>query len=120
MGFPEPEIPEAVDVALRRLAFLGDLRVVEAAAIVKDADGIVILREVDHLVTAAGPPVRHNVLVADEVEAIGRMLQTGRSALALVLEHTWINELGDAFRKGRGVVLVSTWIDAHRAAPASD
>jgi uncharacterized membrane protein len=115
MGFPEPEVPDAVDVALRRLTFLGDLRVAEAAAVAKDADGVVALREVDHLVTADGPgqpPPRTNLLVAEQIDAIGQMLQPGRSALALVLEHAWVNELGDAFRKGRGAVLVSTWVEA--------
>ena len=30
MEFPEPDVPEAVDIALSRLTFLGDLRVLEA------------------------------------------------------------------------------------------
>jgi hypothetical protein len=114
LGFPEPDVPEPVDIALRRLTFLGDVRVREAAAIAKETDGTYRRREVDHLVTpyAEGEtPVRPDVLVPDEVEGFGRMLEPGRSALALVLEHTWINELGEAFRKVRGAVLLSAWLD---------
>jgi hypothetical protein len=120
MEFPEPDVPEAVDIALSRLTFLGDLRVLEAAAVVKDAEGQLTSPEVDHLVSSRGDdevsrtPV---VLVPAELERIGLMLDPGRAALALVLQHTWINELGEAFRKVRGTVLMSSWLDGERAAP---
>jgi hypothetical protein len=122
MDFPEAEVPEAVDGALRRLTFLGDLRVVEAAAIAKDADGNCRRREVDHLVTAKGSgelPSEPSVLVPSEVDGIGRMLGPGRTALALVLEHTWIGELGDAFTRVGGEVLASAWLAADGLATAS-
>jgi len=115
LGFPEPDVPETVDLALRRLTFLGDVRVREASAIAKESDGTFHRRTVDHLVTpypGGETPARSHVLVPDEVEGIGRMLEPGRSALALVLEHTWISELGEAFRKRRGTVLLSAWLDA--------
>jgi hypothetical protein len=115
MEFPEPDVPEAVDIALSRLTFLGDLRVLEAAAVIKDAAGGWTSEEVDHLISSRGrgdvlslPPV---ILVPTELERIGRMLDPGRAALALVLEHTWINELAEAFRKVRGAVLLSAWLD---------
>jgi len=122
MDFPEAEVPEPVDVALRRLTFLGDLRVVEAAAIAKDADGTCRRQPVNHLVTANGnddPPAESSVLVPSEVDGIGRMLGPGRTALALVLEHTWIGELGDAFKRVGGEVLVSTWLAADGPATTS-
>jgi hypothetical protein len=114
MGFPEPDVPEAVDIALSRLTFLGDLRVLEAAAVRRDADGNWASQEVDHLVSGRGtgePPRPRVILVPTELERIGRMLEPGRAALALVLAHTWINELAEAFRKVRGAVLLSAWLD---------
>jgi hypothetical protein len=114
MEFPEPDVPEAVDIALSRLTFLGDLRVLEAAAVVQDANGNWTSREVDHLVSTRRTgevPGPRAILVPDELERIGGMLEPGRAALALVLEHTWINELAEAFRKVRGAVLLSAWLD---------
>jgi hypothetical protein len=112
MEFPEPDIPEAVDIALSRLTFLGDLRVLEAAAVVKGADGDWTSEEVDHLVSSRGtdeaaPPAR----LPAELERIAPALDPGRAVLALVLEHAWISELARAFRKVRGVVLLSAWLD---------
>jgi hypothetical protein len=128
MEFPEPDVPEAVDIALSRLTFLGDLRVLEAAAVIKDADGVWTSEEVDHLISSRGtdvgsalrePPLPAGLYGASptmpilnpaELDRIGRMLDPGRAALALVLEHTWINELAQAFRKVRGAVLLSAWL----------
>jgi uncharacterized membrane protein len=114
MEFPEPDVPEGVDIALSRLTFLGDIRVQEAAAIVKDVNGTLTSQEVDHLVSSrhhAELPAAPDLLDVGQLERIGRMLDPGRAALALVLEHTWINELAEAFRKARGTVLRSAWLD---------
>jgi hypothetical protein len=113
MEFPEPAVPEAVDVALSRLTFLGDLRVLEAAAVVKDANGAWASEDFDHLVSSHGngAAMLPATLVPAELDRIGRLLQPGRAALALVLDHTWINELAAAFRKGRGAVLLSAWLN---------
>jgi hypothetical protein len=118
MEFPEPDVPEAVDIALSRLTFLGDLRVLEATAVVKDADGAWTSKEVDHLISSRGTDeapalvgVRPAILATAELERIGRMLEPGRAALALVLEHAWISELAQAFRRVRGAVLLSAWLE---------
>jgi len=113
LAFPEPELPKPVEAALRRLTFLGDLRVLEAAVIAKDEHGGCERRPIDDLVATddADAPVEPGVLVPSEVDGIGHLLAPGRTALAMVIEHVWIRDLREALRSAHGGVLLSVDLD---------
>jgi hypothetical protein len=120
LDFPEPELPTSVETALRRLTFLGDLRVLEAAVIAKDENGTYERHTIDDLVAAADDsdgPTEPTVLVPREVDGIGHLLAPGRTALALVIEHAWIGDLRQALQSSRGGVLLSVELDAGDVEP---
>jgi uncharacterized membrane protein len=115
VAFPG-DVPDAMLVALDTVEASGDIRLIDALVVAKDADGRVTRAELADLEStqdlAADLLARGalGLIGIDDVDEVGQVLEPGTSALALLIEHVWARDVAEAVRDGQGSVLASVRI----------
>lgn len=128
--FTENNFRGEILAALYELVKSGTVRIIDAVAVVKDADGKVTAQEVNELspaVVAIFDPLNAEVtglLSYDDIYDIGAKLDNNSSAGMLALEHIWADRLGQAIVNANGKVVINELImpgvvEEHLAAIAS-
>jgi hypothetical protein len=116
MGFAGEGLPNGVGAALEHIQDTGDVRVVEAFLVMKTGTGALRIEDVTDVMGINGGTADLNAVLPDaslwmdheSVQDVGRALEPGSTALALVLAHPSAPDVISAFREVGGVVLAST------------
>jgi uncharacterized membrane protein len=114
LGFPSEGLPDAAGVALQQIQDTGDVRVVEAALVVKTGPEAVHSEEVTDLAAAGELAAEYGLAAPDSglmapdcIAEIAAAMQVDTTALALVLEHRWAQDVVGAFHGVGAIVLAS-------------
>jgi hypothetical protein len=117
LAFPGSVLPDRVGVALRTVEVSGDVRVVDAIAVGKDAGGVVTSHELGDIAVLADVATHYgladmdtSLIDAADVEEIGVLLTPGSTAVALLVEHAWARETAESVWDLGGVLLASVRI----------
>jgi len=115
VGFPGGGLPEGVGAALERINEVGEVRTVEAILIIKSDSGVVRTEDFTEIagleaVRAIGdvPDIGTGLIDPADVAEVGVAMEDDSTALALLFEHQWTQDVVSAFRGVGGVVLAST------------
>lgn len=107
----------AIVPALTDLVTRGLVRIIDLAFIRKDADGSVVLLELDDLASEEAAPfslLEHEVddlLNADDLLTEAAVLPPGTAAALIVWENLWAKELADAVRAAGGTLIDQGRVD---------
>jgi uncharacterized membrane protein len=123
MAFPGEELSDRVANALRTVEVGGDVRIVDAIVVLKDATGDVRSVELTEVAALSGVAAEYGLadapscLVDDEdVREVGEVLHPGSHAVALLVEHVWARETAEAAWSAGGSLMASVRIpDAYVA-----
>jgi uncharacterized membrane protein len=117
VAFPGEELPDRVASVLRAVEVGGDVRIVDALAVVKDRDGRVRGAELADVPALAGLATEYDVadrggglIAAADVDEVGQALGAGTVALALLIEHAWAREADETVRELGGVLVAAVRI----------
>jgi hypothetical protein len=92
----EPKFDGSVLVELARLVELGTIRVLDAAVVVKEADGLVKTLDIEDLpaeereVLGFVETGTHGLFDADDFAMLEEGMLNGSVVVALAIEHTWM------------------------------
>jgi uncharacterized membrane protein len=123
IAFPGEELSDRVANALRTVEVSGDVRIVDALVVVKDAAGHVHSDELTDVAELAAVAAEYGLadaprrLVDDEdIQEVGEVLHAGSHAVALLVEHVWARETAEAAWSAGGSLMASVRIpDAYVA-----
>jgi uncharacterized membrane protein len=113
LAFPGEQIGAEVVAPLIALRQSGGVRVIDTLVVVKAADGSVSaaeLTELDHLRDVAPDEDALNLMGAEDAAEAAELLESGSSALLVLVEHIWAAEAAEAFRSAGGRVVASVRI----------
>jgi uncharacterized membrane protein len=111
VSFPGNKFKGEIVPALKELVDSGTVRIIDLAFVTKDADGNVAAIEVEELDSDAGQAFAAlqaeigDLVNADDLEAVGEVLEPNSSAAVLVWEDVWATKLAKAIRDAGGVLL---------------
>lgn len=118
IGLPRLSSSAAVGQALRTLVESSRIRILDLVGVVTDSDGRYSVTEPESVAALADlRGVEGEVgglLSEDDIVLACRSLRPGASALILVLEDRWAQELADAARAGGGRIVGGERIPRHR------
>jgi len=111
VSFPGNKFKGEIAPALKELVDSGTVRIIDLAFVTKDADGNVLAMEVEELDSDAGKAFAAlqaeigDLVNADDLQAVGEVLEPNSSAAVLVWEDVWAAKLAKAIRDAGGVLL---------------
>jgi Family of unknown function (DUF6325) len=111
VSFPGNKFRGEIAPALKELVDSGTVRIIDLAFVTKDADGNILAMEVEELDSDAGKAFAAlqaeigDLVNADDLQAVGEVLQPNSSAAVLVWEDVWATKLAKAIRDADGVLL---------------
>jgi len=111
VSFPGNKFKGEIVPALKELVDSGTVRIIDLAFVTKDADGNVAAIEVEELDSDAGQAFAAlqaeigDLVNADDLQAVGEVLEPNSSAAVLVWEDVWATKLAKAIRDAGGVLL---------------
>jgi uncharacterized membrane protein len=111
VSFPGNKFKGEIAPALKELVDSGTVRIIDLAFVTKDADGNVLAMEVEELDSDAGKAFAAlqaeigDLVNADDLQAVGEVLEPNSSAAVLVWEDVWATKLAKAIRDAGGVLL---------------
>jgi uncharacterized membrane protein len=111
VSFPGNKFKGEIAPALKELVDSGTVRIIDLAFVTKDADGNVLAMEVEELDSDAGKAFAAlqaeigDLVNADDLQAVGEVLEPNSSAAVLVWEDVWAAKLAKAIRDADGVLL---------------
>ena len=111
VSFPGNKFKGEIVPALKELVDSGTVRIIDLAFVTKDADGNVLAMEVEELDSDAGKAFAAlqaeigDLVNADDLQAVGEVLEPNSSAAVLVWEDVWATKLAKAIRDAGGVLL---------------
>lgn len=111
VSFPGNKFTGEIVPALKELVDSGTVRIIDLAFVVKDAEGNVAGMEVEELDSDAGKAFAAlqaeigDLVNADDLQAVGEVLEPNSSAAVLVWEDVWAAKLAKAIRDAGGVLL---------------
>jgi Family of unknown function (DUF6325) len=111
VSFPGNKFKGEIVPALKDLVDSGTVRIIDLAFVTKDADGNVLAMEVEELDSDAGKAFAAlqaeigDLVNADDLQAVGEVLEPNSSAAVLVWEDVWATKLAKAIRDAGGVLL---------------
>jgi len=111
VSFPGNKFKGEIVPALKELVDSGTVRIIDLAFVTKDADGNVVALEVEELDSDAGKAFAAlqaeigDLVNADDLQAVGEVLEPNSSAAVLVWEDVWAAKLAKAIRDAGGVLL---------------
>jgi Family of unknown function (DUF6325) len=119
---PDAESLGALVPALAELVTDARIRILDLAVVVRDADGTVVVHEVETVSSLAG--LRDvdgevgGLLSEQDVEVAGLALQPGTAGLVIVTEDRWAEPLSLAARRAGGRIVGGERIPPRRVADA--
>jgi Family of unknown function (DUF6325) len=111
VSFPGNKFKGEIVPALKELVDSGTVRIIDLAFVTKDVDGNVLAMEVEELDSDAGKAFAAlqaeigDLVNADDLQAVGEVLEPNSSAAVLVWEDVWATKLAKAIRDAGGVLL---------------
>jgi hypothetical protein len=111
VSFPGNKFKGEIAPALKELVDSGTVRIIDLAFVTKDAEGNVVAMEVEELDSDAGKAFAAlqaeigDLVNADDLQAVGEVLEPNSSAAVLVWEDVWAAKLAKAIRDAGGVLL---------------
>ena len=111
VSFPGNKFKGEIVPALKELVDSGTVRIIDLAFVTKDANGNVLAMEVEELDSDAGKAFAAlqaeigDLVNADDLQAVGEVLEPNSSAAVLVWEDVWATKLANAIRNAGGVLL---------------
>jgi uncharacterized membrane protein len=111
VSFPGNKFKGEIAPALKELVDSGTVRIIDLAFVTKDADGNVVAMEVEELESDAGKAFAAlqaeigDLVNADDLQAVGEVLEPNSSAAVLVWEDVWAAKLAKSIRDAGGVLL---------------
>jgi uncharacterized membrane protein len=111
VAFPGNKFKGEIAPALKELVDSGTVRIIDLAFVTKDADGNVVAMEVEELESDAGKAFAAlqaeigDLVNADDLQAVGEVLEPNSSAAVLVWEDVWAAKLAKSIRDAGGVLL---------------
>jgi uncharacterized membrane protein len=123
IAFPGMELSDRVANALRTVEVSGDVRIVDALLVVKDATGKVRSEELTDVAALADVAAEYgladapsSLVDAEDVQEVGEVLHAGSHAIALLVEHVWARETAEAAWSAGGALMAAVRIpDAYVA-----
>jgi uncharacterized membrane protein len=111
VSFPGNQFTGDIAPALQELVKSGTIRILDLAVVIKDANGDVGAFEIEDLESEAGTALRAleaeigDLVNAEDLEAVGEVLEPNSSAAILVWEDMWATRLRDAIVDSGGELL---------------
>ena len=111
VGFPGNKFKGEIIPALGDLVKAGLIRVMDLAFVQKDADGSMLIVELEELADDEAAPFGAfekeigDLLNDDDLLAAAEALEPGSSAAVLVWENLWASKFADALRGADGVLM---------------
>jgi len=111
LGFPGNKFKGEIIPALGDLVKAGLIRVMDLAFVQKDADGSMLIVELEELADDEAAPFGAfekeigDLLNDDDLLAAAEALEPGSSAAVLVWENLWASKFADALRGADGVLM---------------
>lgn len=111
VSFPGNKFKGEIVPALKELVDSGTVRIIDLAFVTKDAEGNVLAMEVEEVDSDAGKAFAAlqaeigDLVNADDLQAVGEVLEPNSSAAVLVWEDVWATKLAKAIRDAGGVLL---------------
>jgi uncharacterized membrane protein len=111
VSFPGNKFRGEIAPALKELVDSGTVRIIDLAFVTKDAEGNVLAMEVEELDSDAGRAFAAlqaeigDLVNADDLQAVGEVLEPNSSAAVLVWEDVWAAKLAKAISDAGGVLL---------------
>jgi uncharacterized membrane protein len=111
VAFPGNKFKGEIAPALKELVDSGTVRIIDLAFVTKDTDGNIVAMEVEELDSDAGKAFAAlqaeigDLVNADDLQAVGEVLEPNSSAAVLVWEDVWAAKLSNAIRDAGGVLL---------------
>jgi hypothetical protein len=117
LSFPGPELASAVAAPLADLVRAGTVRILDAAVVHKDAEGVVTGTELEDEAVTGFDDVDGEVLELlshDDLVGIAERLDYDTSTLVVIWENVWATAFAEAVRNSGGSLL------AHDRVPSED
>jgi uncharacterized membrane protein len=111
LGFPGNKFKGEIIPALADLVEAGIIRIMDLAFVRKDADGSVLILELEDLADDEAAPFGAfekeigDLLNEDDLRAAAAALEPGSSAAALIWENVWARKFADAVRGADGMLM---------------
>ena len=111
LGFPGNKFTGEIIPALGDLVKAGIIRVMDLAFVKKDADGSVLIMELEDLAEDEAAPFGAfekeigDLLNEEDLLAAATALEPGSSAAALIWENVWARKFADAVRGADGMLM---------------
>ena len=111
VAFPGNKFKGEIAPALKELVDSGTIRIIDLAFVTKDADGNIVAMEVEELDSDAGKAFAAlqaeigDLVNADDLQAVGEVLEPNSSAAVLVWEDVWAAKLAKSLRDAGGILL---------------
>jgi Family of unknown function (DUF6325) len=111
VSFPGNKFKGEIAPALKELVDAGTVRIIDLAFVTKDSEGNVLAMEVEELDSDAGRAFAAlqaeigDLVNADDLQAVGEVLEPNSSAAVLVWEDVWAAKLAKAISDAGGVLL---------------
>ena len=111
VSFPGNQFNGDIVPALEELVKNGVIRILDIAMVVKDESGDVLAFELEDFESDAGNALRRleaeigDLVNAEDLEAVGEVLEPNSSAAILVWEDVWATRLRDAILDSGGELL---------------
>ena len=111
VSFPGNKFKGEIVPALKELVDSGTVRIIDLAFVTKDAEGNVLAIEVEELDSDAGKAFAAlqaeigDLVNADDLKAVGEVLEPNSSAAVLVWEDVWAAKLATAISNAGGILL---------------
>jgi hypothetical protein len=111
LGFPGNNFKGEIIPALGDIVQAGIIRVMDLAFVKKDADGSVLIMELEELADDEAAPFGAfekeigDLLNEDDLLAAADALEPGSSAAVLIWENLWARKFADAVRGADGVLM---------------
>ncbi|WP_433788915.1 DUF6325 family protein [Actinoplanes sp. CA-252034] len=114
LSFPADRLGEGVRVTLALLALAGEMRVVDALVIRTDTAGGACVVELTELPCLRGDPamarLASGLITESDIDDVAGMVDEHTDALAVLLEHRWVQDLAGPVAASSGSIVALTHI----------
>jgi hypothetical protein len=114
LSFPADRLGEGVRVTLALLAVAGEMRVVDALVIRTDAAGGACAVELTEIPCLRGDPemarLASGLITESDIDDVAGMVDEQTDALAVLLEHRWVQDLAGPVAASSGSIVALTHI----------
>jgi hypothetical protein len=120
LSFPAPRLNDGVLATLDRLGHAPGVRVADAIVVRTDAMGGACPVELNELPGLAGDPAAYarlatGLITETDIDEVGNLVDHDTDALAVLVEHLWVNDLASRVASTDGTVLALMHIPAVQA-----